>query len=919
MRRQTREAQGFLAELGDRLASAANWSHVGRDMQAQADRLPQSVRTRIAARLLHRLLLAPRDMPRVEREVFTSIYHHLVNDAWFDQVDFMGLLTLATDSPRPDWTLLVPAVQKFADFVEHQPRLSPPFRYAWERFIATHGTALPREATTVIRHILLFFSKVDRSAFGPWVAALETRNQSRHARMATRDMSRTNAVLRACMADDLRRLVGRHQQQINPALGRRLAKVVTRLGGDRAVHGGFDLAAEARPLPNGSGRGDVLVDYFQGVKVPNPSDAASAYLDHLLELETWEQDDILGFCEADWVHHCFIKVEDLSWPAAYAQVLEVSRVFGPDADRALDVLVHLSLAHGASPSPRWLVRWAQLSANVPAVVGLSLCETLAAIPDQAPDLISDDVSVAIVRGALWGMTMWRHTRTPRFLADLITERVERSESWLSTCQGALKALELIGTPEALNELVNLRDHAEVAPLRRHVQSTLNRIASARGLETETLMDLAVDRCGLDRDASRTWAVPPSSRARLWLDAQGRLQRGVFDAAGQEVLEPQATFVTDEVPGLRAQIDEASDLVRTVYDAQKARLEQALSLGRTWRYEVWRQIFTGHPVMAHLASRLVWRVDLVGPPRYFLPDGADGWIDSHGQPVRLHPEATLSLAHPATARPEPLQQWRENLVRERIVQPLKQLFREAYQPESETELKGPASSRFAGRVARFVPWLSFLQTRGWRVGTASHQQTLNELQKEFPPHGIRALVDVRPGEHGDVVVQAIIFRHTATHTGSSGASEAMKTGEIVGVPRVPLIVYSETMRDLDMALSSSFESDATQASVRPERWTARREDLLMSPQGQDRGNLLRPLVEALGWEGRVAFTGGLAEIRSAGEDLVVHLGTGTVYRNEDGSVMTLDTRALDSVYLPFEEEDAATRAVVSKVLFLASQE
>ncbi|MHB2016189.1 MAG: DUF4132 domain-containing protein [Candidatus Xenobia bacterium] len=937
MKQASQKATVFLDELSQRLRSDRNWSQVARDMTQSAEELPATVRGRVALRLLHRLMLSGSGGPelsRVEREVLTVLYFKLVPDVFFDEIDYMSVLSLATDRKEPDWALLMPALQKFSDSMERARQFSGPFQAAYRRFLAAHGTSIPREATAVLRHVLLFFFKMEGAGFEDFMASLVKVEKDRAARLAQSDMSKTEAALRASLAEDARKLVSRTQGKLQEERPR-LNRILERLNVPRARTPSVDLGSEAQ-TPNGRPMVGGVVNYFSGWRLPNGSPEVASYISRLKELEQWTGSSVLELCDAAWVQRCYIKVEGLGRPAAYSQIVFVWESCNHNALLTLQVLLHLASAAGTAPAPSWLVGWAMRSGALEPSAGVSLCERLAELPGSTPDLLPDDFSLCLSRGAMWGMTRWRLERTPRFLSGLALSRPGLADP-LNVASSAVKGLELMATPEALNELMRIGEEAHLPAVRKLVEAALNRIAVTRGVDAETLQDMAVDRCGLDPGPSRTWLLraagreetrtPARYKLMLWLDARGRIQQQVMDNSNGKAtrLPPEEQELYAPV---MAQCEAVARTLEQVYETQKWRLQGALSSGRSWSYGAWRDIFGAHPLLSHLASRLLWRVDLVGPPRFFMPDARGEWTDVAGRQVRLHPEATISLAHPASSGHEALGQWQERLVTIMLVQPFKQLFRETWRVLTPEEAQAAVSTRFAGREVPLGALAAGLEQAGWSVGSPGNQKLL-ELQKDFASHGIRAVLSVRrANDEGTVATQEVTFRGVRNRP---GATANMRLGDALQLGQVPAVVFSETMRDVDRALTESLattleldEDWNMQLAHNPNLWQQRRQELrhgTWAAAAASRGMLLKQLASAMGLGGRLSLDGALAVVRGPQSVYAVHLGSGQVFRENNGERldMHLPQALMERVYLPFEDEEPLTRQVVGKVVLLANEE
>ncbi|MDF3836148.1 DUF4132 domain-containing protein [Cupriavidus basilensis] len=291
----------------------------------------------------------------------------------------------------------------------------------------------------------------------------------------------------------------------------------------------------------------------------------------------------------------------------------------------------------------------------------------------------------------------------------------------------------------------------------------------------------------------------------------------------------------------------------------------------------------HPLMADLVARLVWQ-DESGRQGLLSAQGLEGPDDAqppHGALRLVHPHGWLAAGV--------LAQWQAWAVARGLVQPVKQVFRELYVPTPAEREAGYASGRYAGRRARTVPAQGIFKTRNWRPsdggGCAEHHRrfadgTVARFDFDFDPHFFTELPELTTG--------AVTFD---------------RDGSAIALAEVPPIVFSETMRDLDLLIARAIAEGGEHYSS-AESLAGRRA-------------LLQALAPALGAdrievdERHVHVRGKLAQYR-------IHLASAHIHL-EPGAYLCVipDARAAAGkpLRLPFEEDDARTAEIVSKVLLL----
>jgi hypothetical protein len=258
-------------------------------------------------------------------------------------------------------------------------------------------------------------------------------------------------------------------------------------------------------------------------------------------------------------------------------------------------------------------------------------------------------------------------------------------------------------------------------------------------------------------------------------------------------------------------------------------------------------------------------------------------------------------HLYAAGPEVLSAWQQEVVRQSLVQPIRQAFRELYVlTQAERDLR-THSPRFSDHVVDSRAAARLLGSRGWYLGGG--EDALPE--KTFRTAGLVAIFEFDDVGHYFTELDTVTTGHIRFHS----LGEVGGYGDIVPVDEVPPTVFSEVLRDADLVVS------VAQAEGEGER---------LSEEGLiRRAELLSTLVEKLGVPG-VSVSGRFARVRGKLADYRVHLGSGAVHVEPAGHLCIVPASRLRErrPLLPFAEEteaDRKAREVVSKVLLLARDE
>jgi hypothetical protein len=319
------------------------------------------------------------------------------------------------------------------------------------------------------------------------------------------------------------------------------------------------------------------------------------------------------------------------------------------------------------------------------------------------------------------------------------------------------------------------------------------------------------------------------------------------------------------------------------------LEQAMCRGDAFTGTELRQL-CAHPVLAPRLERLV----LVG-------EGIVGYPVSGGRALRDHAgklepvkkDESLRLAHPYDLlKTRQWHLWQHDCFAAERVQPFKQVFRELYVLTDAEKKDGTVSRRYAGQQVNPRQATALWGGRGWVVSE------YEGVRRTFHDAGLTAGVTflggyLTPAEVEGWTVEGVqFFRRDA-----KGGWKLLKLTE------VPLRLFSEVMRDLDLVVSV-----AHRGAVDPEA---------SASTVEMRSSLLKETCALLKIK-NVRVKDAHALIDGDLGNYSVHLGSAVVHRQPGGAVCLIPVHAQHRgrLFLPFADDDPKTAEVLSKVILLA---
>ncbi|RSN53926.1 DUF4132 domain-containing protein [Actinomadura sp. WAC 06369] len=303
----------------------------------------------------------------------------------------------------------------------------------------------------------------------------------------------------------------------------------------------------------------------------------------------------------------------------------------------------------------------------------------------------------------------------------------------------LDVLVAIGTDAAMGALYDIALRAKSSGLWREARTRFDRAAAERGLTPERYADRLVPDFGLAADGSMVLDYGPR-RFTVGFDEQ--LRPYVADESGRArkaLPKPGAKDDPVRAPAAHAAFAALKRDVRAVASDQRRRLQRAMVAGRRWEPAEFRDLVAGHPLVRHLARRLVWTAHDGGAVTAFrvAEDGTFADVDDDACTV---PEpARIGLPHPLHLGAEAVAAWSRVFADYEILQPFPQLDR-AVVVLTEAERRRGDLDRLRG-VRIPAAEAAALHRRGWST------DRYRAIERTVAGgHRIEVEVDDRGAEH-----------------------------------------------------------------------------------------------------------------------------------------------------------------------------
>jgi hypothetical protein len=155
-------------------------------------------------------------------------------------------------------------------------------------------------------------------------------------------------------------------------------------------------------------------------------------------------------------------------------------------------------------------------------------------------------------------------------------------------------------------------------------------------------------------------------------------------------------------------------------------------------------------------------------------------------------------------------WRQWLERHQVVQPFKQAHREIYVLTDAERRTRTYSNRFAAHIIKQHQFAALCRARGWRYQLQGLFDTVSTPTRDLPEQGLKVEFWVEPCVTDDTAESGagIALYATTDQVRFVGAD-----GRPVRLDRVPPLVFSELLRDVDLFVGWRPSARTPRGSIR----------------------------------------------------------------------------------------------------------
>jgi hypothetical protein len=569
------------------------------------------------------------------------------------------------------------------------------------------------------------------------------------------------------------------------------------------------------------------------------------------------------------------------------------------------------------------------------------------------DLLIEEPHVELLRGLVWCCGLKEDADLARAVARLALSAYRKvpgkGPRLVSLGNASVTTLGMMPGRVRIGQLAVLKVKVKFGTAQKEIEKAFNASAEREGLPRDEVEELAVPSYGLDEvgvlresfgDYRAELLVDGSSAALHW-SKDGKPIRSVPASVKKEHGE--------EFKELQASLKD----INAMLPAQRERIDTLFLAQKRWPLAVWKERYLDHPLVGTIARRLIWDFGRSREPSGTGPHATSGiWHDGKlvgpdGKPLTIKGDVEVSLWHPIDRPMADVLAWRDWLEKREVIQPFKQAHREVYILTDAERRTGAYSNRFAAHILRQHQFNALCAARGWKNKLRLMvDDTYPPAHRLLPQWNLRAeyWVEGAGTEYGTDTNESGVYLYLVTdqvrfysidaaqvraHAGGGGYTERWNpTGDDEPLPleRVPPLVFSEIMRDVDLFVGvGSVGNDPNWADGGPggqyrDYWQSYSFGELSST-AQTRRTLLERLIPRLKIKDQCSFTDRFLVVRGSKRTYKIHLGSGNILMEPNDQYLcivpkqTVSTAGSERVQLPFEG-DGTLSIILSKAFLLA---
>ncbi len=408
-------------------------------------------------------------------------------------------------------------------------------------------------------------------------------------------------------------------------------------------------------------------------------------------------------------------------------------------------------------------------------------------------------NIDAIRGLVWCCQLTTSATTLLQLAKLAERSFRKipnkGPAAMLIGNACLYALSCAQGLEGVSHLSRLRIRIKQASTQNLIDRYLRAAAEQQGLTLHEIEDMAVDDFGLVE--GRREFMLEGYRAIVEIAGIGKTNLRWYkpDESPQKAVP---NLIKEKHGSELKKINELVKQVTLTVSTQRDRLDQQMKYNRRLTGPAFTTYYLTHGLMSFLADRIIWMIERGGVTHTVIRWNGN-WVNAQGEavPALIDEATTVTLWHPVFASVTDVETWRNYMLRNAIVQPLKQAYREVYFLTDAEINTFTYSNRMAAHILKQHQFNQLAKARNWRYSLMGNFDNggINQLAYfELKEYNLRAEFWVNEvnadGAQNDTGIWTYISTDQVRFTD-------LRNMQVKELGDIPALLFSEIMRDTDL--------------------------------------------------------------------------------------------------------------------------
>jgi len=319
----------------------------------------------------------------------------------------------------------------------------------------------------------------------------------------------------------------------------------------------------------------------------------------------------------------------------------------------------------------------------------------------------------------------------RYMKDHYTRRHQ--------IEAILSALANNNDPVIIQLLLSIARRHRTHSIQEKAKALVEKIAERNHWSSDELADRTIPTAGLETNGtqkiqigSRELTLKLSADLKLTLEnEQGKILKSL--PAARQDDDPE------QIKQAKKYFSTAKKELKQVIELQSSRFYEAMCITRQWAFPEWKKYLLEHPIVSHLAQRLVWTVTEQEQSYQIRPTAELELIDENDDEYEPNDNASIKLTHISELDKASAQQWILHFKDEKI----KPLFPQFVNPKhtlTNNDLLATKLAYHEGWMTDTFTIRGILTKRGYKRGEAEDGGHFSYYYKDFTALNTRAIIE-----------------------------------------------------------------------------------------------------------------------------------------------------------------------------------